>query len=647
MNWKIKQIGVHPAISYAVDELIYYVRQVGGDIRTSRMIMDALGDDDTDALYIGCDENLNKYLPTVEDPHLDDAIYMDVEYTSGIITGSNPRSVLIAVYRFLREIGFAFPLPGRSNDRIPMTLSDHIHVQICEAASYRHREVCIEGADSYDHVADMIDWLPKVALNGYFVQFTKPYCFFRQWYDHTGNPYMPAEKVSDEDIDGMYAQLRTEIKKRDLLFHAVGHSWTCEPYGVPGTGWDVTDEEPPSSIRSYLAEVNGKRGWWGGVPLNTNLCYSDPTVRATLTDAITQYCADHPDMDYIHFWLADSVNSHCECPNCTESPTDYYVMMLNELDEKLTARDLGTKIVFLLYFDLLWAPEKETIRNQDRFVLMFAPITRTYSNSFTTPEEEVRAVSLPPYRKNQLTLPKSVAENVAFLRKWQQGFGGDSFDFDYHMMWDHYNDPGSMSSARLLHEDMKNLVRLGLRGMNSCQVQRAFFPTSMNMITMAETLWNREVSFEDIATRYFAAAFGEDGDVVRQYLERLSRQFDPVWQRGERPVVDAEQAGYFAEIPAIVDRFRATVYAHMSDLALSPAVRRSWEYLTYHADACVRFASACRARAEGKQELAAELYRELLDYFHRVEPQIHPVFDPLIFDSRMGKRFAKPAEPQA
>lgn len=644
MNWKIKQIGTNTTVSYAVDELCYYLRSEGADVRVSRMIVDDWNRDDTYSLYVGCSGRLDEYLPPVEDCRLDDAIYVDVKRTSGVITGSNPRSVLIAVYRYLRELGFSFPRPGRSNDCIPVCIPEDSEVRVCEAAAYRHREVCIEGADSYEHIADMIDWLPKVALNGYFVQFSKPYCFFRQWYDHDGNPLMPHEELSDEDIDGMYKQLRVEIKKRDLLFHAVGHSWTCEPYGVPGTGWDVTDQKPPQAIAPYLAEVNGKRDWWGGVPLNTNLCYSDPAVRATLTDAITQYCADHPDMDFIHFWLADSVNSHCECPNCVETPTDYYVMMLNELDEKLTARGIQTKIVFLLYFDLLWAPARQTIRNQDRFVLMFAPITRTYSNSFTTPEEEVSAVTLPPYQKNKLTLPKSVAENVAFLRKWQEIFHGDSFDFDYHMMWDHYNDPGSMSSSRLLHEDMKNLVRLGLHGMNSCQVQRAFFPTSMNMIAMAETLWDRDVSFEDIATRYFASAFGADGEAVRAYLERLSQLFDPVWQRGEKTVVDEETARHFAEIPAVVDGFRPVVLAHLSDPALSASVKKSWEYLTYHADACLLFAHACEARAEGRQEIAADIYQELLAYFRRFEPQIHPVFDPLIFNSRMGRRFEKPTE---
>ena len=65
----------------------------------------------------------------------------------------------------------------------PKTLPEK-DVFVNEKPSYRHRAVCIEGAVSYEHVADMIDFLPKIAMNGYFVQFKKPYVFFERWYDH-------------------------------------------------------------------------------------------------------------------------------------------------------------------------------------------------------------------------------------------------------------------------------------------------------------------------------------------------------------------------------------------------------------------------------------------------------------------------------
>ena len=65
-----------------------------------------------------------------------------------------------------------------------------IHIE--ETASFKHRGVCIEGADSYDNLKNFIDWLPKIGMNSFFIQFENPYSFFKRWYEHEFNPY--AEK---------------------------------------------------------------------------------------------------------------------------------------------------------------------------------------------------------------------------------------------------------------------------------------------------------------------------------------------------------------------------------------------------------------------------------------------------------------------
>ena len=67
--------------------------------------------------------NLTKDVPAVDDAYLDDAIYIDVENLCGTISGSNARSVLIAVYRFLREKGYKFIRPGKGGEIIPKTIS--------------------------------------------------------------------------------------------------------------------------------------------------------------------------------------------------------------------------------------------------------------------------------------------------------------------------------------------------------------------------------------------------------------------------------------------------------------------------------------------------------------------------------------------
>ena len=81
-----------------------------------------------------------------------------------------------------------------------------------------------------------------------------------------------------------------------------------------------------------------------------NLCYSNPKVREIITDEIVDYLKNHPWINALHFWLADGSNNNCECDECKKAlPSDFYVKMLNELDAKLSAADLSTKIVFLIY----------------------------------------------------------------------------------------------------------------------------------------------------------------------------------------------------------------------------------------------------------------------------------------------------------
>src|SRR5699024_2987599 len=137
-----------------------------------------------------------------------------------------------------------------------------------------------------------------------------------------------------------------ELQKRGLIHHAVGHGWTCEPFGIEGLGWDPVQDDIGSDVRQYLAKIDGERRLWGGVPLNTNLCYSNPIVRETIINDIANYAYNNPQIDILQVWLADGTNNQCECANCQEKlPSDFYIIMLNELDTLLTERELSTKIV--------------------------------------------------------------------------------------------------------------------------------------------------------------------------------------------------------------------------------------------------------------------------------------------------------------
>jgi hypothetical protein len=577
--------------------------------------------------------------PTVPNPDLDDAIHIEVDGAAGIIAGSNPRSVLLAAYRFLTELGCRWVRPGPDGEVVPAVDLATARVRVSEAAAYRHRGICIEGAVSYEHVRDLIAWMPKLGLNTYFTQFFEAFTFFERWYAHRGNPLWAAEPFTIEQARDCKARLAEELRQRDLVFHDVGHGWTCEPLGIPGLGWEYAPPAVPPGVERYLAEVNGKRELWGGVPINTQLCYSNPEVHDLLVGSIADYAAAHPEVDVIHFWLGDGLNNDCECAACRVlRPADWYVRLLNALDARLSDRGLPTRIVFLIYFDLLWPPETERIANPDRFILMFAPITRTYSVPYAAAPDT--GDPLPPFALNRLTLPRAVGENVAFLRAWQRLFGGDSFDYDYHLMWDHYRDPGGVASAAVLHEDIRGLAALGLNGLVSCQVQRAFFPTGLGMAVLGRALWDPSLAFRAIAEDHCRAAFGADGPACLAYLEDLSRRFDPPYLRRERPERDPDQAQRYADLAAAIDAFRPTIRRNLD--AGDACRARSWHYLNRHADLCLLLAEALRHRAAGDDEAAWQAWTATARYAQEREGDLHPALDVYEFVHVLERLFPEP-----
>ena len=70
-----------------------------------------------------------------------DTVEICVEQGVGFIAGANDGALLIAVYRFLYELGCRFTHPGAGGDHIPRrTLcGDALNVTVLETPSRRHR----------------------------------------------------------------------------------------------------------------------------------------------------------------------------------------------------------------------------------------------------------------------------------------------------------------------------------------------------------------------------------------------------------------------------------------------------------------------------------------------------------------------------
>jgi hypothetical protein len=235
-------------------------------------------------------------------------------------------------------------------------------------------------------------------------------------------------------------------------------------------------------------------------------------------------------------------------------------------------------------------------------------------------------------------MPTSVESNIAFLRAWQKILTGDSFDLDYHMTWEHFNDPGHMQISKTIYEDMKSLADIDLNGLISCQTQRSFFPTGLPMTAMARTLWKKEHTFEEISDDYFASAFGPEWELARTYLTKLGETFDPVYMRSEKPIVSEEAVERLAKVPQVIDDFVPVIEQSMK--LDNPCWAQSWKYLKHHGTICKKLVPALTARAKGEDELATKLCLELIDLVWELQPEIHDAMDVWVY-AEQWLRFGK------
>lgn len=593
---------------------------------------------------------MNSLLPIkleVTQPEQDlDQFDIHVTPEGGYIRGANSRSVLIGVYHYLYLLGCRFLGPGRDCELVPV-LDDIslIYRECSQTAALLHRGVCIEGSCSLDNVLSFIDWLPKVGYNSFFLQFQLPYTFLARWYHHELNPLMDPEAFTAADAARLTDVITGEIKKRGLLLHQAGHGWTGEAIGIPSMDWKETSLHLTRQQRSMVAQLDGKRELFHGIPMNTNLCYSNPDVVEAFSDSVLHYVEKHKDIDYLHVWLADEFNNVCECEECQKKlPTDQYITILNAIDHKLSRAGYPTKIVFLLYQELLWPAESTVLTHPERFVLMFAPISRTFRTSYQIPES---LPAIPKYRRNQISLPVDLEENLAYLKAWQKTFTGDSFIYDYPLGRAHYGDFGYLHISRIIGEDIRQLHKLGLNGYISCQELRSGCPNFLPNYVMGRMLFDETLTFEELADEYFRTAYGDSHQQVRDYLSALSSLCSCDYFNGKGSRLNPEVAAAMKAAVQLTGDFKSALDAipapaqngeglaiSASDAALSPlsAPAQNVEVLfhkllDYHSRYVILLEKAIYLLASGKKEEAQACWEEFQGFVCRHEAEFQPFLD--------------------
>ena len=549
-----------------------------------------------------------------EDREMEDAYTIDITDLHGIIKGTNARSILSGCYRFLREIGYAFLRPDLAGERIPGEIRPH-EIHVSEKAAYKYRGICIEGAVSFENIIRMVRWMPKAGFNTYFTQFLTPYEFFKTWYEHQYNPDYGDDSVPEpKDVDRFVEEILVpEMKKRGILWQAAGHGFQTETFGKRGLGWDV--QEDVSGLRTeWMAEIGGIRGLFHGIPMNTNLCYSKQEVRLAFAGHVAAYCRKHPGLDLLHVWLADDGNNSCECEECKKKlPSDWYIELLNSIDSELTKEKIAVKIVFLAYFDLLWPPKKEVLHNPDRFVFMFAPITRSYRKALMVSGEDKDL----HYERNKNQFPASAQENMQYAQAWKEYFKKDSFIYDYHYMWNHFQDWGDYYSAKVLYEDIVVLKKNGFDGYVSCQQTRVFAPSGFGMYVMGRCLWGCDKTFEELWDEYFTALYGDRSGQIKEYAKLLSEYSYWKQPEGDHMVQDAQAAVDLEKALNILEKYIPVFEEY--EKASDSVDQTRWKYLLYSSKAAWHYCIMLKYKREGKDKKAVEAYRIMKEFLREKE----------------------------
>lgn len=614
-------------INFAADELSRYLRKITSCIyfiKTQELGVNICLEN-KDSILIGLASDFIDITERYDDQN--DQIWIKSQNSNLIIAGSNPRSVLFAVYNYLKTLGARWLYPGKEGEFIPKTndlkLSGY---NTNHKASFKQRGISCEGAMKFSQVIEFIDWMAKNSMNLFFMQFESMYYFYKRYNDSI---------TKDEALE-YDSRITMELKKRQMLVEKVGHGWINKAIGFGKEGWDVTDEVLPAEKKELIAEVNGVRQIWKGTALNTQMCMSNEKAKKLLIDYICSYVAKNPEIDILDFWIADDLNNLCECSQCRRnSPVDLYIRIVNELSERLFEINPKLNLRAIVYANIINPPVGEKINNRHNNVsLLFCPVTRCYTHTI----DDIKCKSYIELKfwpeLNQIWEPKN-HELFSLMKQWISIFDGDMVVFDYYFS---FASRGYIRSRinEVIYKDMQAYKDAGSNGILSVQTERSFWPTGIPMYIFTQSLWDLSLKYDQILDEYLFAAFGNEAEFVKSYFDRLyslvvseddySKKHSYLsWLenlipdfKGQERLLDSIISGLSKQKNVIKDKL-----ACIKD----PTVKKRLSYISYYADFLYSVYKSSRLDLDGKNKEAIGILSDIMKEFESKKEEIEDICD--------------------
>lgn len=626
--YSIYKITSNTVVDFAAEELKRYLR----------MMMPRCGEipieykpDAQDGFRLGLMSDFSLDTSEAEDIELDDILHIDTDAEGGIIAGDNPRSVLLAVYKYLTLNGCRWLYPGVDGEFIP--IQDIAPVKYHKMADCRYRGQCNEGAESQQCMLETIDFSPKIGLNVYMLEFDIPKIYYDWYYNHKNNEKnREPEPVSADTVLQWKRACEAEIAKRGLQLHDMGHGWNAEAFGISSLGgWTKDENNPvPKEARQYLALIDGKRGLFKGVALNTNFCMSNAKARAIVTKTVCDYAELNHNVDYLHVWLADAQKNHCECENCRKkTPSDWYVILLNDIDAELTRRGLNNRIGAVIYSETAYEPTCEYIKNPERFLFLLGAITRSYTYSV---EKNPKIEEFTPFVLNKSGRPETAEEHVVRAQAWQKFAPSPLIAYEYHFWKHQHYAPGVLSFARRLYEDVHSYKANGFNGIIEDGSQRSFFPNGLSYYVYAATLFDNAVDYDELVHDYCSHAYGDMCDLALEYLKAIDEHLPQTYVEVRHSLsrdVNQYYKPQMEQMLLAVDRItreyeqKFAAYKNMPYRVQTVSVR----LLMKHAEYCRGLANALALKCVGRDVAAKEAIEAFEDEFGKYEVAMERYYD--------------------
>ncbi len=622
----ISMLQFDPTLSFAAEELKKYLREMmphKGEIQIS---VDA---EAKTGFRLGLMKDFG--LETAaKDPFLEDEVYIETDTEGGILAGSNPRSVLFAVYRFLKLNGCRFLFPGFDGEYIPKKEIEPQKYR--KLADKKLRGHTLEGYPSVEQFQAYIDWHAKEELNAiglYNITYHNAY------YKHRHNKNRPAEGFDLAIADTQWrSRHECEIKKRGLIQFSGEHEWLPLALGLDINKrfeYENGTLPIPQEALDGMALLNGKRGPHRGKLYWTNICMSRADLRSKVADEVVKAAETRRHLDYIGFTVGDLSHNHCECEECMKKrPSDWYVMILNEIDEKLTAKGLDTRILFSFYVDCIFTPLEARLHNPRRFLLQYAPISRSYTSSLT-PDSVLPEG--PEFIYNGWEQVKSVEQLFGMFRKWQEIFPGPYSVFEYHFWRPQFRDPGHMDFARRVYEDVLAFDFMNMDGCMEDGSTKSFWPNGFAAHIYGAALLDKNIDYDKEMEDYYSHLYGEDWKQVKKYLENITAAFDFGYMLGEKSAdltrgthYNPDRAEPLSHVKEYAAEMRALVQDHLVISCRPQSI--AWRLLLRHAEFCERLAEVMIEKCLGHTRLAVEMGEAMFNEFaEKYDYETEPLFD--------------------